>query len=141
MKQRAELQLNAPLEYVVAARPVHFVDDAAQATLRLLKNQKGHCLISQIEACKIRLANQLETELDLSFIEQSLSLTCQRSEFVEATQAEVRSISKTIKASLKSAQLKPEQINNVFLTSGTTALPSVRNAVQAIFSDCELSLW
>ena len=106
--------------------------------VRLLKNQDGHRLIGKIEACKIRLASQLDTELDLDFIEQSLSLTCQRSEFDEATQAEIRGIRETIKASLKSAQLKPEQINSVFLTGGTTALPSVRNAVQAIFNDCEI---
>ncbi|MCF6324102.1 MAG: Hsp70 family protein [Gammaproteobacteria bacterium] len=106
--------------------------------VRLLKNQDGHRLIGKVEACKIRLANQLETKLDLSFIEQSLSLTCQRSEFDEATQTEVNGISETIKASLQSAQLKPEQINSVFLTGGTTGLPSVRHAVQAIFNHCEI---
>ncbi len=106
--------------------------------VRLLKNQDGHRLIGKIEACKIRLANQIETKLNLNFIEQSLSLTCQRSEFDKATQAEVNGISETIKASLQSAQLKPEQISSVFLTGGTTGLPSVRNAVQAIFNDCEI---
>ena len=104
--------------------------------VRLLKNQDGHRLIGKIEACKIRLADQMETELDLNFVEQALALTCQRSEFDQATQAEVNGISETIKTSLKNAQLKPEQINSVFLTGGTTGLPSVHNAVKMIFNDC-----
>jgi len=106
--------------------------------VQLLKNQDGHRLIGKIEACKIELASKLSTTLDLDFIEQGLNLPCHRSEFDAATTREVAGISQTIHASLQSAQLKPQQISSVFLTGGTTGLPSVRNAVKAIFNDCEL---
>ena len=106
--------------------------------VQLLKNQDGHRLIGKIEACKIELASELSTTLDLNFIEQGLNLPCQRSEFDAATAREVAGISQTIHSSLQSAQLKPQQISSVFLTGGTTGLPSVRQAVKAIFNDCEL---
>ena len=106
--------------------------------LTLLKNQDGHRLIGSIEACKITLANQLEAQLDLDFIESTLQLECQRNEFDEATQNEVDGIRQTIRQSLQGAQLKPEQINSVFLTGGTTGLPSVRQAVRDIFPECQL---
>ena len=104
----------------------------------LLKNQDGHRLIGQIEACKITLAKQLEASLDLSFIESSLSLDCQRKEFEQATQQEVDGIRQTIQQSLQSAQLTAEQISSVFLTGGTTGLPSVRQAVEALLPHCKL---
>jgi len=106
--------------------------------VQLLKNQDGHRLIGKIEACKIELASELSNTLDLDFIEQGLNLPCHRSEFDAATTREVAGISQTIHASLQSAQLKPQQISSVFLTGGTTGLPSVRQAVKAIFNDCEL---
>lgn len=106
--------------------------------IRLLKNQEGHLLISKVEACKITLASQLETQLDLNFIEQELNLTCSRAEFDEATAREVASISQSIHESLHGAQLSARQVSSVFLTGGTTGLPSVYNAVKAIFPECKL---
>jgi hypothetical chaperone protein len=106
--------------------------------IRLLKNQDGHRLISKIEACKITLANQLETQFDLSFIEQALSLSCHRTEFDDATAREVAGISQAIHESLQSAQLTPKQISSVFLTGGTTGLPSIHNAVKTAFPECKL---
>lgn len=105
--------------------------------ITLLKNQDGHRLIGQIEQCKIELANQQQAMLDLHFIENSLQLHCQRDEFEQATYQEVEGIRQTIQKSLQSAQLKPSQISSVFLTGGTTGLPSVRQAVQQLLPQCK----
>ena len=47
-------------------------------------------------------------------------------------------ISKTIHESLQIAQLNASHISSVFLTGGTTGLPSVRQAVNVIFPECKL---
>ncbi len=106
--------------------------------IKLLKNQDGHRLIGAIEQCKIELANHMEAELDLYFIERDLQLQCHRDEFEAATIAEVDAIASTIQESLCAAQVGADQISSVFLTGGTTGLPSVRNAVTNIFTASQL---
>jgi hypothetical chaperone protein len=106
--------------------------------LKLLKNQDGHRLIGEIEACKIELAAATEAQLNLDFIEARLYLDCRRAEFDAATTNEVEEIAKTIAQSLITAQIDAEQINSVFLTGGTTGLPSVRKAVMDAFPNCKL---
>ncbi len=103
--------------------------------IKLLKNQDGHRLIGYVEACKIELASAHDALLDLYFIERDLQLGCTRDEFEEATEAEVEAISNTIHESLAAAQVDASQINNVFLTGGTTGLPVVRRAVSEIFAE------
>jgi len=97
--------------------------------ITLLKNQDGHRLIGEIEICKIELTRATECQLDLGFIERELRLDCSRAEFDEATTREVAAIAETIQQSLTMAQLDAKQISSVFLTGGTTGLPSVRHAV------------
>lgn len=101
--------------------------------LKVLHQQDGHRLISRVEECKIQLAGNLEGELDLDFIEENLRFCCHRKEFEQATANEVSRISETIRQTLIQARTKPEQINSIFLTGGTTGLPSVREAVRVIF--------
>ena len=101
--------------------------------LKVLDQQDGHRLISSIESCKIHLADHPDGKLDLSFIEDNLQLECLQSELDEATAREVEGISKTINQTLQLAELKPQNVSSIFLTGGTTGLPSVRHAVKAIF--------
>ncbi len=105
--------------------------------IQLLKNQDGHRLIGKVEECKIALTQSLTTDLDLDFVEQNLSLTCHRTEFDAATAREVDGITRTIYENLQNAQVNKQQISSVFLTGGTTGLPSVHHAVKNIFPDCK----
>ncbi|MDH5217098.1 MAG: Hsp70 family protein [Gammaproteobacteria bacterium] len=107
--------------------------DLVERLLKLLKNQDGHRLIAHVEESKIHLAEFLEGELDLEFIEDGLTLSCHRDEFEQATEKELSGIHDTIQQTLRQAQTRPEQINSIFLTGGTTGLPSVRKAVRSIF--------
>lgn len=91
-----------------------------------------------MEECKIKLANGAEATLCLDFIERGLALDCQRDEFEEATSAEVAAIATTIQECLTTAQISAQQISSVFLTGGTTGLPSVRHAVSTLFADSKL---
>ena len=106
--------------------------------IKLLRNQDGHRLIGYVEECKIELASATEATLSLDFIERGLQLSCQRKEFEEATAAEVKAIATTIQESLTMAQVSAQQINSVFLTGGTTGLPSIRHAVSDLFAGCKL---
>lgn len=106
--------------------------------IKLLKNQDGHRLIGHVEECKIELASATAATLNLGFIERGLQLDCQRQEFEEATAAEVKAIATTLQECLTLAQVSAQQISSVFLTGGTTGLPSVRHAVAALLPECKL---
>lgn len=101
--------------------------------LKVLKQQDGHRLISQVEVCKIHLAEKQVAELDLDFIEKQLKLPCHREEFDEATKGEIDGIEKTMQAILAQAQVQAKQVNSIFLTGGSTGLPSVHRAVKSLF--------
>ena len=105
--------------------------------LTLLKQQDGHRLIAQVEACKIALSGQQHTELELDFIEDQLRLPCHREEFEAATKQQLEGICHAIQQTLLSAQISAKQISSVFLTGGTTGLPALRHAVATLFPDSE----
>ncbi|MDH5547006.1 MAG: Hsp70 family protein [Gammaproteobacteria bacterium] len=107
--------------------------DLIERLLKVLKDQQGHRLITHVEACKISLSEHLEAELDLAFIKPNLRPQCQRAEFDQATEKELASIDQTIRHTLSQAQISPEQIDSIFLTGGTTGLPSVQHVVKNVF--------
>ena len=107
--------------------------ELVERLLKVLFQQDGHRLISSIESCKIHLAGHPNGKLDLSFIEDNLQLDCLQSELDEATTKEVEGISEMINETLQLAELKPQNVSSIFLTGGTTGLPSVRRAVKEIF--------
>jgi len=107
--------------------------ELVERLLKVLSQQDGHRLISSIESCKIHLADHANGTLDLSFIEDELKLDCLQSEFNEATTKEVEGVSKMINQTLQLAELKSQDVSSIFLTGGTTGLPSVRHAVKKIF--------
>lgn len=112
--------------------------ELVERLLKVLRNQDGHRLISHVEESKIHLAEHLEGKLDLSFIEDDLMLACHRDEFDEATEKEVTSIAETVRETLVLGQISPEKISSIFLTGGTTGLPSVHRAVKSIFPNGKL---
>ncbi len=101
--------------------------------LKVLKQQDGHRLISKIEECKIKLSLEQHAELDLSFIDTQLSLNCSRAEFNAATAQELAAIHNTIHQTLRASQTTIQQIDSVFLTGGTTALPAIQLTITALF--------
>jgi len=106
--------------------------------ITLLKNQDGHRLIGRVEACKIELANKTKSLLELEFIEPEFQLDCRREEFNASTKLEVETIAKTIRESLLAALVSSQQISSVFLTGGTTGLPSVRKVVADVFPESQI---
>ncbi len=106
--------------------------------LKVLEYQDGHRLIAHVEHSKIQLTQQLDTDLDLSFVEKALHLPCQRSEFDQATLSEVQGIEQTIQQTLQAAQVLAEDIESIFLTGGTTGLTAIRHTVKQIFPNSNI---
>jgi hypothetical chaperone protein len=99
--------------------------------LRLLEQRKGHELLAGIESAKIELslAELVTLNLDDSIADTSLEITRAELEAIVADSLQrIRSRTNDV---LRMAGLVPDSVSVVFLTGGTTKIPSVRKAIAA----------
>ncbi|HYD17296.1 MAG TPA: Hsp70 family protein [Patescibacteria group bacterium] len=104
-----------------------------------LEHELGHRILSAVESAKIELTRARDTQADLGFIEQDLSLPIARARFDDAITAHVDRISDCITECLARAQLREEDIEIIILTGGPTETPLLKQAVCARFPNATLS--
>jgi molecular chaperone DnaK len=91
------------------------------------------------EKAKIELSSSLETEINQPFISMSegqplhLTMKLSRAKLEELVDALVTKTIEPVKAALKDAKVKPDQIDEVILVGGMTRMPKVQQAVKAFF--------
>ncbi|MFC3695079.1 Hsp70 family protein [Chenggangzhangella methanolivorans] len=107
-----------------AARP-----ELIDRLIRVVEDERGHGLAAAVEAAKIRLSDGEETEVALGYAEQGLVAPIRRAAFERHTAALGEKIAERIRRCLAAAGLKPESIDAVFLTGGSTRVPHVRAAI------------
>ena len=114
--------------HAMAARP-----DLVDRLIKVVKNRNGHRLAGDVEVAKMALSQQDQISLSLNYIEQELETTVRKSDFETAIAPEKEKIVKQIHECLTQANLSSAQIDTLFMTGGTTAIPSIfaacRNAV------------
>ena len=98
----------------------------------LVKDRSGHWLAMQVEAAKISLSDAPETTIDLNRIARGETLTLHRTDFDGAISHLVDSISTTITAMLADAGIKPEAVDTVFFTGGSSGVPLLRGRISAL---------
>lgn len=104
----------------VAAR-----EDLVDRLIQIVKHHDGHRLAGDVELAKIALSQQEQTSLKLGYVEAGLEIKLHRDRFESATEVEHDKIAKQIRECLVLAKVKASQVNTLFLTGGTTAIPSV----------------
>lgn len=110
--------------------------DNPQAIARLqslIDDDLGFALFQKIEEAKIRLSS-FDTA-DLSFNGGSILLkeSITREEFNNFTSEKIAKISETINLTLQLANIRPEQIDTVFMTGGSSLIPAIRNILETQF--------
>jgi hypothetical chaperone protein len=117
-----------------------------QAMLRLgqlLKNKQGHRLAASVEQAKIDLSQHNETNIDLSYLvsltnnasnEEPIQSKASQEDLANAIEADVNKVFAAIDDTLVQAGLKASQIDTLFTTGGSTALPSVKKLISQKFS-------
>ena len=107
--------------------------------LTLLKQKDGHRLAGQIEQAKIDLSSASHTQLDLAFLNRDgvvtadVTHTATAQDLEDAIATDVGRVFAAIDETLVQSGLDKQQINTVFTTGGSTALPSVKALVQQRF--------
>lgn len=98
---------------------------------RVIREQTGHQLAGDVENAKIALSDTAHATMALPYVEDGLSIDLARAAFEQATLGETEKIVASIQACLRQAGVPAAAINTLFLTGGTSAIPSVRAACQA----------
>jgi len=112
--------------------------------INLLKHRKGHHLAALVEQAKIELSasEQATVEMRKLFEQESDNLikdcNITRTQLNEALQRDVTSIFAALDTTLKQARLTRDNIDTVFTTGGSTALPMVVDHISKTFPNAQL---
>ncbi|RYX95199.1 MAG: Hsp70 family protein [Comamonadaceae bacterium] len=98
----------------------------------LVKERSGHWLAMQVEAAKIALSDVPETVIDLDRIARGETLSLHRADFERAISHLVDSIGTTITALLADAGVRPDAVDTVFFTGGSSGVPLLRERISAL---------
>ena len=98
----------------------------------LIEQRAGHWLAIQVEQGKIELTEQDRHLIDFARIEAGLQANLSRESFETAIEPLLERIRVNVSQLLASAGLKYEDIDTVFFTGGSSAIPALRQRVAAL---------
>jgi hypothetical chaperone protein len=97
--------------------------------LRVLQAGLGHRVAFTVEDAKIALSAEERVVIPLGFLEAGLSATATRATFDRAISGATARLHEAAGRCIVAAGLKPDAIETVFLTGGSSRVPAVRQAV------------
>ena len=97
--------------------------------LSVVRHRLGHRLAFAVEDAKIALSAQERATLSLSFLEPDLAVTTTRADFDRAIDARVDRLYRAATDCITLAGLGPAAIDTIFLTGGSSRVPTVRAAI------------
>jgi len=107
--------------------------------LRVLEKETGHALLAAAERAKIVLTADEEHQALFDFIEDDFVVNIGRAQFEISIREEVRKISAAATKCLHEAQVKPEAIDLVILTGGSTEVPVVQAEFKRLFPQAAIA--
>ena len=108
----------------VAAASTH--PDRLRALTRLIEEELGYQLYQTVSALKAELSRSEAADLRFAHAGLAIERTIARPEFEAWIANDLRQISATIDLALSRAALRPDGIDRVFLTGGTSFVPAVK---------------
>ena len=111
--------------------------------LTLLKQKDGHRLAGKVEQAKIDLSMGPTAVLDLAFLNRDVVVgddiehVATQAELADAIANDVGRVFAAVDETLVQSGIQKQQINTIFTTGGSTALPSVKALVQSQFPEAK----
>ena len=99
---------------------------------RLVTERAGHWLAMQVEAAKIALSSDPETQMDLGRISPAESLVLRRPDFDAAITALVDTVALNVSGLLRDAGIRADAVSTVFFTGGSSSVPLLRERIAAL---------
>ena len=113
--------------------------DRLAALLGVLRGGLGYELYRAVAAAKTALTTDAETVLRFDHPEFRLAATIRREDFETWIRPDLARLAAAIDAALADAAVDEPEIDRVFLTGGTSLVPSVRTLFTARFGDRRVS--
>ena len=108
--------------------PVHH-----QRLMTVVTERLGHELAARAEAAKIAVAEGGDTHIDLGHVERALGMAVTEHDAVQAIEGDIAAIVNAAQVTATQAGLKPEHINALYFTGGSTGLRLLAQRVAAAF--------
>lgn len=105
--------------------------------IAIVARRYGHLLASSVEQAKIDLTELSHLDWHFAVDEVSLSLKMTKDDLNGAIQDAVNRIPQTIQEMLLTSGIKPNDIDTLIMTGGSTQIPTVRQSFNALFPEAE----
>jgi hypothetical chaperone protein len=100
--------------------------------ITLIRQRAGHWLAIQVEAAKIALSAQHQTQVDLDRIAPGEALPVTRDDFDGAIAKLVGKTRNTVETLLSQAGVRGEAIDTILFTGGSSSVPLLRSTLSAL---------
>ena len=98
----------------------------------MVKKEKGHHVLFEVEDSKIRLGKQEKSEMDLSEIEDGFYVKLTRQDFLKNTEEPREKIVSKARETIKSSGVGGEKIKSIIYTGGTSLVPSITDEINSM---------
>lgn len=110
-------------------------DKTFKNLITLIDNNLGYSIFQTIEQTKIELSKQSTSKFNYSEMEIEIDEAISIEQYETVIDKDIRKISQYLDAFLLQHQIKPEEINSLFLTGGTSMVLAVKNLFKVRFPD------
>lgn len=97
----------------------------------LLEHRLAHQAAEMVERAKIRLSDESDVAIDLSFVEAGLSCDADRKDFEAASMETAEGVIRALDAVLAASGVRRDAIDAVFMTGGSSNIPLLKAMVKA----------
>jgi hypothetical chaperone protein len=97
--------------------------------LRTIHHRLGHRIAFAVEDAKIALSDIDEASIALDFLERGLAISATRQRFQRSVKDKTDLLYATATRCITNAGLKPDAIDTIFFTGGSSLVPAVRSTI------------
>jgi hypothetical chaperone protein len=101
--------------------------------MTVVTERLGHELAARAEGAKISVAEGGDTRIDLSHVERALSVLLTERQAVEAIEGDLARIVDAARVTVAQAGLRPDQVDALYFTGGSTGLRLLAQQIAAEF--------
>lgn len=107
--------------------------------LEIMEKEQGHTLLTAVEQTKIALTEKEKINVTLNFLSDAPTIHSNKLDFETSMNTDIMRISESVQECLNQSQVKPEDIQLVILTGGSTEIPHIQKVMCSHFPNAELS--
>jgi hypothetical chaperone protein len=106
---------------------------------KVIKERLGHRIAIAVEQGKVALSNSDLFDIALGFVETGLHASASRERFEGVIRDNIDRLNRTAFACITAAGLKPEDIQTIFFTGGSSLIPAVRSTIARATPQAEIA--